>query len=60
MDFIRDKFDTLGVTITPEICHKMHALVVMWETHAAHPLTLNSQMLGTPTIVFTDHDRSAL
>lgn len=60
MDYIKPHFDKLGVKITADTCRKMHALVVSWETHGTHPLTLNSQLIGTHTIVFTDHDRSAL
>ena len=60
MDYIKTYFDKLGIKITPDICRKMHALVISWETRGTTPLTLNSQLLGTHTIVFTATDRSAL
>ena len=60
MDYIRTYFDKLNITITPEICQRMHTLVTHWEIKGTHPLTLNGQTLGVYTLVFTDADRAAL
>ena len=60
MDYIKTYFDKLGIKITPQVCRNMHLLVSQWETKAAHPLTLNSQLLGVYTFVFTEADRTGL
>ena len=60
MDYIRTYFDKLNIKITPQVCKNMHLLVTHWETQGTHPLTLNSQLLGVYTFVFTEADRTGL
>lgn len=60
MEHIFKQFSTLNVTLDKKTIRQFNQHVLHWELRDSHPLSLNTQLLGVNTIVFTPPDRAAL
>lgn len=58
--WISKAFSDLGIGVQNEHVRKLEDAVTQFETRGTHVLALNTQMLGTQSIVFTSADRAFL
>ncbi len=60
MKTIQEAFAALDIYIQPQDLIAFERTLIHFEIRGAHPLTLNSQMIGVHPVVFTSADRQAL
>lgn len=54
---IKQLYQSVPINITPELAKSINRLVLQYELHADHPLTINSQLIGVHKFIFTTRDR---